>query len=88
MPLEKAVEKAAVLPAKVLGLSDWGKVKEGYIASLTIFDPETIEDKSTYLDSKKQPAGIFYVLLKGKLALENGTRIPQNQGTVVLHPLS
>lgn len=83
--LEEAVRKASALPAEILGLKDRGLVKEGYTASLTLFDPEKIADRSTYLDSKKQPAGVEYVILQGRIALEKGKRVNGNVGQVVLH---
>lgn len=72
LPLNIAIHKMTGLSAARLGLEDRGLIKEGYIADLTIFDPEIVIDKSTFTDPHQYPEGIPYVLIDGKLAVENG----------------
>lgn len=72
LPLQVAIHKMTGLSAARLGLKDRGLIKEGYIADLTIIDPETIIDKSTFTDPHQYPEGIPYVLIDGKFAVENG----------------
>lgn len=58
LPLNIAIHKMTGLSAARLGLDDRGLIKEGYVADLTIFDPETIMDKSTFTDPHQYPEGI------------------------------
>lgn len=78
-----AIHKMTGLSAARLGLKDRGLLKEGYIADLTIFDPETIIDKSTFTDPHQYPEGIPYVLIGGKFAVENGVFLKAPIGKVI-----
>lgn len=83
LPLQAAIHKMTGLSAARLGLKDRGLIKEGYIADLTIFDPETIIDKSTFTDPHQYPEGIPYVLIGGKFAVENGVFLKAPIGKVI-----
>ena len=72
LTLEDAVRKITYLPAKTLRLEDRGWIKEGAAADITIFNPNTIIDRSTFAEPVQYPVGIEYVLLNGTLALEGG----------------
>ncbi len=71
--LADAIHKMTGLSAKRLGLDDRGIIKEGAIADITIFDADQIMDKSTFTDPHQYPTGIAFVLINGKIAVENGT---------------
>lgn len=83
LPFQVAIHKMTGLPAARLGLSDRGLIKEGYVADLTIFDPEKIVDKSTFTDPHQYPEGIPYVLIGGKLAVDNGVFLKAGIGQVI-----
>lgn len=83
LPLNIAIHKMTGLSAARLGLDDRGLIKEGYVADLTIFDPETILDKSTFTDPHQYPEGIPYVLINGKFAVENGVFQKASIGKVI-----
>ncbi len=71
----KAVEKCTLLPAKVLGLKNKGRLKVGLDADLVIFDIETIRDKSDFLGKGKpdtKPEGINYVIVSGTIVVDKG----------------
>lgn len=74
LPLEEAVRKMTSLSAERFRLSDRGLVREGYWADLTVFDPETIWDSTTYLEPDRPPEGIDYVLVNGAVIVE-GDRV-------------
>jgi N-acyl-D-aspartate/D-glutamate deacylase len=40
--------------------------------SLTVFDPTRINDRATYDEPTRDPEGIRFVLVNGRLALEEG----------------
>jgi N-acyl-D-amino-acid deacylase len=60
------------LPASYYRLPDRGLIREGYWADITVFDPETVIDRSTWREPSLYSEGIIHVLMDGKLALENG----------------
>ncbi len=68
--LEKAIHKMSYLPAEKIGVTNRGRIQEGAIADLVIFDFETIKDNSTYIDPHHFPSGIRYVLINGEMVLE------------------
>jgi N-acyl-D-amino-acid deacylase len=73
--LETAVNKMSGMPAQRLGLRDRGLVQPGYFADLTIFDPATVKDESTYPDPHRYPSGIPYVIVNGTMAVDGGRPI-------------
>jgi N-acyl-D-amino-acid deacylase len=83
--LQKAVYMTSALPAEALGLDDRGKLLEGYKADIVIFDPETICDNATYLDSHRYSSGIEYVIVNGKLVIDQGEFTNTLSGRVLLH---
>jgi len=83
--LQKAVYMTSALPAGALGLDDRGKLLEGYKADIVIFDPETICDNATYLDSHKYSSGVEYVIVNGKLVIDRGEFTNTLSGRVLLH---
>ena len=60
------------LSAERFRLEDRGLVREGYWADLTVFDPETIFDRATYLEPEATPAGIDLVVINGAVVAEDG----------------
>ncbi len=66
-----ALKKMTFFPAQRLGLFSKGEIQLGYDADLTIFNPETILDRATFIQSKASPLGITQVIINGKIALEN-----------------
>ena len=56
--LETAVHKMTGMPAQRLGLRDRGLVQAGFVADLTIFDPATVRDESTYPDPHRDPTRV------------------------------
>lgn len=46
--LEEAVHQITEKPARLLGLRDRGRVEEGYLADLVVFDPDTIASGPVY----------------------------------------
>lgn len=68
--LEEAIYKMTAQPAQALGLSDRGILAVGNKADITIFDPKTIIDKATFVNPHQYSEGIDYVLINGKIALE------------------
>ncbi|MFW9915556.1 MAG: amidohydrolase family protein [Candidatus Thorarchaeota archaeon] len=70
--LEEAIRKMTSFPAQKFGLIDRGILRPGVHADITIFDPETIRNKATYQDPHQFPEGIHYVIVNGRIAVDNG----------------
>lgn len=83
MSFEDAVMKMTSMPAKRLGLKDRGAIKEGWAADITIFDPETVIDKATYIEPQQYSQGINQVIVNGGVALDNGAINDNCSGRVV-----
>jgi dihydroorotase/N-acyl-D-amino-acid deacylase len=69
--LSQALYKMTILPAQRMGLKDRGLLKVGNYADITIFNPKTIKDKSTFENPHQYPIGIPYVIINGKVAVDN-----------------
>jgi N-acyl-D-amino-acid deacylase len=86
MPLELAIHKMTGLPASNVGLKQRGLVREGYFADITIFDPKTVIDRATFEEPNQYPVGINYVIVNGKVEVDNGQRTAANSGRVLRGP--
>lgn len=73
MTIEEAVRKMTSLPAKQMGLKDRGAIRKGAYADITIFNPDTIIDRASFGNPHQPSEGIEYVLINGKVVLEDGT---------------
>ena len=65
LSLEEAVRKMTSAPAARLGLADRGRLADGYMADVVIFDPATVRANATYDEPRQFPIGIPYVIVNG-----------------------
>jgi N-acyl-D-aspartate/D-glutamate deacylase len=72
LTLEDAVRKMTSLNAAKLGITDRGLLRPGQFADVTVFDPEKVADKATYLEPFHYPVGIEYVIVNGRVVLDRG----------------
>lgn len=72
MALETAVHKITAKPAARLGLRDRGRLAEGCLADITVFDPARVASRATYQDPKSDPAGIRLVMREGQVLWTEG----------------
>lgn len=72
LSLEQAVRSASGLPADILGLPERGYLREGYIADVTVFDPESFRDTATYEAPHRYAQGCRYVFVAGVPAIFEG----------------
>jgi N-acyl-D-amino-acid deacylase len=68
---EETVRKMTSLPAQRLGLADRGLLRPGMHADVTCIDPETIRDTATYEEPRRLPEGIPYVLVNGRVVVDD-----------------
>ena len=73
LTLELAVHKMTGQAAAWWGQDDRGTVEIGKVADLTLFDPEEIEDLSSYTDPHHYAQGVRTVIVSGELVLDEGT---------------
>ena len=92
VPFEKAVEMITDAPARLFGLRDRGRIAEGYLADLVVFDPETIGSEDATLvrdlpgDSIRLTAGshgVVRVLVNGVETVADGKATGATPGTVL-----
>ncbi|MBE0633756.1 D-aminoacylase [Candidatus Bathyarchaeota archaeon] len=72
LSLEEAVRKMTSAPAQKLGLRDRGMLREGWVADITVFNPDTILDVATFTDPQRYAAGIHYVFVNGEMVVDKG----------------
>jgi N-acyl-D-aspartate/D-glutamate deacylase len=72
--LPDAVRKMTSLNADKIGLKDRGRLKEGAWADVTIFNPATVIDKATFENPHQFPVGIEYVIVNGKVVVDQNVQ--------------
>ena len=72
LTLEAAVAKMTSMPAARLGLKDRGRIADGLVADLVVFDPATVRANATYDEPRQFPDGIEHVIVNGISVVENG----------------
>lgn len=80
---EEAVKKMTSMPANQLGLFDRGIIREGMVADIVVFCPETVQDKADFFESHQYPEGIPYVLVNGRLVVDEGEHTGARPGRVL-----
>lgn len=83
LTLAEAVRKMTSLPAATLNLADRGRVAEGLVADIVIFDPARVADQATFVNPHQYPAGIPWVLVNGQIAVEEGRFTGRRAGAVL-----
>jgi N-acyl-D-aspartate/D-glutamate deacylase len=84
--LEDAVRKMTSLNAAKLGIHDRGLLRPGFIADLTMFDPDKVIDRSTYTDPFQYSEGIEYVIVNGTVVLDRGKHTGARPGNALHRP--
>lgn len=80
---EKAIMKVTSGPAKKLGIKNRGVIAKDNFADITVFDPVLFHDRATYKNPYRYPVGINYVLVNGKIAVEQGKYMGARAGMVL-----
>ena len=80
LQLEDAIRKMTSLNAAKVGIQDRGILKKDFIADITIFNPKTVIDQSTYTEPFQYNKGIEHVIVNGELVLSAGTHTEAKPG--------
>lgn len=70
------IEPARRLEGFVPAMKAKGRLSVGADADITIFDPGTVTDRSTYTDPTLPSAGVPFVLVGGVLVVDDGVLVP------------
>lgn len=88
LKLEEAIRKMTSLPAEFLGFRDRGRIAVGWAADITIFDPQTIIDRSTWDQPHLLAEGVRHVLVNGIPVLRDGQLTGHAPGRFLPKPRS
>jgi N-acyl-D-amino-acid deacylase len=80
---ESAVNKMTGMPAARLGLADYGCLRVGCTANITLFNADKVRDVGTYEDPHHYPEGIPYVIVNGIPVVDGGTFSDNRPGRVL-----
>jgi N-acyl-D-amino-acid deacylase len=83
LSLELAIHKMTGLPAHQLGLKDRGRIAQGYVADLVLFDPAVVIDQSSIDAPEAPPLGIPAVMVSGEWVIDNGLPTGHHPGQVL-----
>jgi N-acyl-D-aspartate/D-glutamate deacylase len=80
LSLMDAIRKMTLMPAqrleaRVPAMRQKGRLRVGADADITIFDPATVIDRSTYREPSLSPIGIQHVIVNGVSVVANGQAV-------------
>jgi len=67
-----AIHNGSALTAETFRIPDRGLIREGYFADVIIFDEKTVADRATYEQPELFAVGMKYVIVNGKVAVDDG----------------
>jgi N-acyl-D-amino-acid deacylase len=78
-----AIHRITMLPALTFGLAGRGCIRPGYFADITVFDPETIEDRATFDAPYARAEGVQLLIVNGVPVIEGGKLTGARPGRVL-----
>lgn len=88
MTLPQIVESSSLRAARQMHLADRGEIALNRFADVIVFDETTISDRATYLNPQALSVGMQYVVVNGKVAVEEGKYVAGVLAGRVLRPNS
>ena len=82
------IEPARRLEPRVPAMAAKGRIAPGADADLTIFDPATVGDRSTYEDATIPSAGIPWVIVAGQVVVDGGQVTAARPGRAIRAPVA
>jgi len=83
LDLAGAIRSMTSLSATVFTLEDRGVLRKGAFADIAIFDLERLRDTATWDDPARLAEGMVYVLVNGRLAIDDGGFTGERSGRVL-----
>jgi dihydroorotase len=92
MTLPEAIRKMTLAPAqrleaRVPAMKKKGRIQEGADADITVFDPVTVRDRSTYERGKVPSEGIRDVMVEGTFVVRDGQLTNATPGRGIRAPI-
>ncbi len=84
--LSEAIRKLTALPAENLKINKRGRLTKNYFADIVIFDPEEIQDNSTFANPHQLSTGMTHVFVNGVQVWKDGKHTGKKPGVVVRGP--
>ena len=84
--LEEAVRKMTSQPATRVHLLDRGILRPGMAADITVFNPATIHDVSTFADPRHYSVGVIDVFVNGRAVVRDGRITEARPGRALRGP--
>jgi N-acyl-D-amino-acid deacylase len=84
--LEEIIRRMTSLAAQKFQLKDRGLLREGYAADIVIFNEAEVNDKATFENPHQFSVGFKYVLVNGKLEMEDGKQNTTRSGRSLKGP--
>ena len=70
--LREFIERSTALTADTLGLRDRGRLKQGALADIVVFDPTRYAERATFEQPERLAEGVQTVVVNGVLAVDRG----------------
>ena len=86
LTLEEAIRKMTSKAATRVHLADRGVLRPGLMADVTVFDPATIRDVSTFEDPKHYSVGVRHVFVNGRRVVADGAITAERPGRPLKGP--
>ncbi len=67
-----AIRTSSALAAETFNIPERGRLRIGYFADVIVFDPKTVADRATYEQPETLATGMKYVIVNGKIAVDEG----------------
>ena len=85
LSLEEAVRKMTSAPAARLGIADRGRLADGLLADVVVFDPARVRSMATIDDPRRFPEGIDEVIVNGVPVVDDGQHTGATPGRALRH---
>lgn len=79
----RTIHQMTAFPAEIFGLKDRGRIANGFMADLVLFDPLRVKDRADYDHPKNPPEGIRWVFVNGKPLVQEGKYQPVHSGLFI-----
>lgn len=83
LTLEEAVYKMTYKAAKAFNIDNRGILQPGKKADVVVFNPDTVIDKSTFIEPEQFPEGIDTVIVNGVLSVDESKTTGKLGGEVI-----
>ncbi|HUQ50297.1 MAG TPA: D-aminoacylase [Terriglobales bacterium] len=84
--IENAIRKMTSLAAQQMGIHDRGLIRKEMKADVVILDEAKVIDKATFESPHQYGEGIDYVIVNGKVVLDQGKHTGERPGVVIMGP--